>query len=321
MGGSKLAALGAYASALGDLRDTVKWIMAAFTGSSAIVFSGLAVTNISSLAQKGQWILPVALAAIPLVAAVGAIVMALRVINAKSPSVGSIFPDYWSALGGTVGSTTSNSAELEAELPNAIGVYGTTSAFDLRLVDAVGQVKRARDLLDGSVARQDGYDQALATVDGLQPTVKDALDCAAYVTAKRQFRVFSGSVLVATCIALAGLIASGVVTGHLQHSQQEAASEAAKVAPPVPVVFHTPTPVQVWLTSRPPAAAGGSYACPLWNGMTALAVGGTVSRPVLLFPGYSISAARRHGIRSAPLKCADPWLWSTRAGEVLVEPR
>jgi hypothetical protein len=87
------------------------------------------------------------------------------------------------------------------------------------------------------------------------------------------------------------------------------------------VSFTQPTPVQVWLTLRQPVKAGGRHDCPLWNGMSAIAVGGTPGEPVLLFPGYTNAAARSHGISSPPAGCTAPWLWTTNAGEVLVVPQ
>jgi hypothetical protein len=311
-----MAASGAYASALGGLRDTVKWIMAAFTGVGAIVFSGLTITNISTLAEAGQWLIPVALAAIPLLAAVWATIEALRVINATPAAIGALFPHYWASLGGTAVDAVPDTKELKAELPNAIGAYGTPETFDRTLKEAYGQVEWARQLLAAAAdddSRRDGFTKAVAHLDGLQATVKETLDCVAYVEGRRQFRTFAWRTLIAAVIALAGLVASGVVTGDLL--------VASAQATPAPTAFTSPTPVQVWLSESPPATAGGPHGCPLWNGMSALAVGGTVSRPVLLFPGYSSSVARSHGITSAAPQCADPWLWSTVSGEVLVEPR
>jgi hypothetical protein len=318
-----MAASGAYASALSDLRDAVKWIMAAFTGGGAIVFSGLTITNISSLAQNGQWLLPVGLAFIPLAAAVFAIVMSMRVINVTAPSAGSIFPRYWEKIGGAAQKQVKSTPELASELPNAIGVYGSADAFDSRLIEAYEEIDHARKLKleDDTLERQAALDQALTVLDGLQATVKDALDCAAYTQARGAFRAFGWWVLLGTFVALGGVIASGVVTGELQHNEQVASAQAATAAAPALALFRSPTPVQVWLTSRHPTAAGGPDACPLWDGMPAIAVGGTPDRPVLLFPGYTSSAARSHGIRSASSHCDDPWLWTAKTGEALVVPR
>jgi hypothetical protein len=317
-----MAASGVYASALGDLRDTAKWIMAAFTGVGAIVFSGLTITNIATLAQNGQWLEPVILALIPLAAAAFAVVMSMRVINVTAPPVGSIFPRYWAAIGGDAQQAIVMTAELAAELPNAIGIYGTAGDFDSRLVEAHDKLTdadaRARD--DDSEQRQADLNHAHSVIDGLQSTVKDALDCAAYTQARRAFRAFTYWVMIAAGVALGGLIASGVVTGDLQHDKQTASARAAAAAAPAPVSFDSPTPVRVWLTSRPPPGSGGSASCPLWDGMPAEAIGGTPDQPVLLFPGYTQSAARDHGIRSAPSRCADPWQWTTKPGEVLVVP-
>jgi hypothetical protein len=316
-----MAASGAYASALGDLRDTAKWIMAAFAGSGAIVFSGLTITNIATLAQNGQWLEPVLLALIPLGAAAFAAVMSMRVINVTTPPVGSIFPLYWAKIGGEPQEAI-ESTRLPAELPNAIGIYGSASAFDIGLAEAYDEVSdtRALNKADPGSERQSAYDQAQSRYNGLQSVVKDALDCVAYTQARRAFRTFTRWVMVAAAVALGGLIASGVVTGYLQHDKQTASALAAALAAPAPVSFGSPTPVQVWLTSRPPAASGGPASCPVWDGMPAEAIGGTPDRPVLLFPGYTPSAARDHGVRSASPRCADPWQWTTKPGEVLVIP-
>ena len=313
MGGS-----GGYASALGDLRDTAKWIMAAFTGVGAIVFSGLTITNIATLAQNGQWLEPVVLALIPLAAAAFAVAMSMRVINVTAPPVGSLFPSYWEKIGGKAQKPIESTP---AELPDALGIYGSTQEFDDRLVEAYGQVilYRARNDADDP-HRQADYDRARSVMDSLQATVKDALNCVAYAQARQAFHAFAWGVMAAAVVALGGLIASGVVTGDLQHDKQTASARAAAAAVPAPVSFDTSTPVRVWLTSRPPPAAGGPASCPLWDGMPAEAIGGTPDRPILLFPGYTASAARDHGIRSAPSRCADPWQWTTKPGEVLVVP-
>ena len=315
-----MAASGAYASALGDLRDTVKWIMAAFTGAGAIVFSGLTITNIATLAQNGQWLGPVFLALIPLAAAAFAVVMSMRVINVTAPPVGSIFPGYWKAIGGDAQPPIVMTPELTAELPNAIGIYGKAKDFDSRLVEANEKLTDARARIDNTEERLADLKDAHSVIDGLQSTVKDVLDCASYIQAKRAFSAFTCWVMIAAGVALSGLIASGVVTGDLQHDKQTASARAAAAAAPAPVSFDSPTPVQVWLTSRPPPGSGGPASCPLWDGMPAEAIGGTPDQPVLLFPGYTQSAARGHGIRSAPSRCADPWQWTTKPGEVLVVP-
>jgi hypothetical protein len=314
-----MAASGAYASALGGLRDTAKWIMAAFTGVGAILFSGLTITNIATLAQNGQWLEPVLLALIPLAAAAVAVVMSMRVINVTAPAVGSLFPLYWEMIGGAAQKRIQS---RPTELPDALGIYRSTDELDDRLVEAYGQVNHYRELnkAGDDPHRQADYDGARSVMDGLQATVKDVLDCVGCARAKQAFRVFTYGVTAAAVVALGGLIASGVVTGRLQHDKQAATAQAAAAAAPVPVSFDTPTPVRVWLTSRPPPAAGGPASCSLWDGMPAEAIGGTPDRPILLFPGYTASAARDHGISSAPSRCSDPWQWTTKSGEVLVVP-
>ena len=316
-----MAASGAYASALGNLRDTVKWIIAAFTSAAAIIFSGLAVTNISKLAESGQWLLPVVLAAVPLLATVGVVLAALQVINVTPPSVGNLFPSYWESLGAPAAKSAQRPAALADELPNAIAVYGTAKEFDDRLVNALAHTRRMKNLLDGSSERQAAYEAALALLDGLQSTVKDALDCAAYVRARQRYRTAMWQILGAVTVAVAGLVASGVVSGNLIRTQQADNASSAKTASPAPASFRGPTSVSVWFPSKPPATAGGPHTCPLWNGIPAMAVGGTFSRPLLLFPGYTTADARRNGIVRPPGQCNVPWLWSTKSGQVLVVPR
>jgi hypothetical protein len=177
-----MAATGAYASALGNLRDTVKWIVAAFTSAGAIIFSGLAVTNISALATSGQWPLPVALAAVPMIAAVVVIVAALQVINVTFRPVREYFPQYWRALTGITGPPADPTA-LGDELPNAVAVYGTVAEFDDRVAEAFTKARRAEDRLNenDTDARRADHSAALDLLDNLQTTVKDTLDCAAYV--------------------------------------------------------------------------------------------------------------------------------------------
>ncbi len=316
-----MALSGAYASALGNLRDTVKWIVAAFTGAGAIIFSGLAVTNISQLTESGNWVFPVVLAAVPLFAAVWVIVAALRVITVTPPPVRGLFPRYWQLVKGDAEDLPEQRASLGEELPTAVAVYGSLENFDVRLVQALGTVRRTEKMLDGTVDRQVDHEAALALVDGLLPTVQDALDCTTYVLTKQKYKTATWQILAAIAVAAAGLVASGIVSGNLVRMQQVEKATAAKAAPPVPVSFRVPTAVSVVFTSRPPANAGGPHACRLWSGIQALAVGGTFVRPLLLFPGYRAADARSHGVMQSPPHCDEPWLWSTEPDQVLLVPR
>jgi hypothetical protein len=316
-----MALSGAYASALGNLRDTVKWITAAFTGAGAIIFSGLAVTNIAQLTERGHWILPVALAAVPLLAAACVIVAALQVITVTPPPPHDLFPGYWQALTGDAQSPPQPQVSLGQELPTAVAVYGSLQNFDARLVVALDTVRRSERLLDGTAERQVDHEAALALVDGLQPTVQDALDCAAYVTARQKYKTAVWQILAAAAVAVAGLLASGIVSGYLVRTQQVEKATVAKAAPPVPVSFRVPTAVSVLFTSGLPTHSGGPHACPLWNGISALAVGGTFVHPLLLFSGYSAADARSNGVTKSSRQCHKPWLWSTKPGQVLLVPK
>ena len=319
-----MAESGAYASALGNLRDTVKWIIAAFTGGSAIIFSGLTVTSISALAQSRQWLLPVGLAAVPVVAAVGAIAAALRVINVTPPAPGALFTEYGKAINTTGQEAIGDNDPIVRELPSALGAYGTREEFDRRLRGAFDTVKTTQEAYTRNADnpnRRTEYENALTRFDALQPTTQNALNCAAWVRARGRYRMANWEILAAAVVAVAGMAASGIITGYQIRGQHDSAARAVNAASPKAVPFTEPTSVHVWFTGPPPAAARGPHGCPVWNGISALAVGGTESRPLLLFPGYTASEARRHGMDLPTAQCAAPWLWPTRPGQVLAVPR
>lgn len=318
-----MAATGAYASALQNLRDNVKWTVAAFTGAGAIIFSGLSVTNISRLAENQAWVLPVLLAALPLLAAIVAIVFGHRVMAVAPPPVKDLLPKYWHELKGTGLKAPSISDALAAQLPAAVAVYGSLDDFDTRLVQAGQRVKSTRAALQNTNTPENraDYAQALMVLDGLQPTVEDVFACATYVDALKRYKLGSAVTLGAVLLALGGLIASGVASGQRVSAQEKAKAAAASAAPPTPLAFRDPTPVAVYFDpdSPPPAAAGGARHCPVWSGMNAEAVGGSFVRPLVLFPGYAKADARTS--LPVPDRCDEPWLWSAEAGQVRVRPR
>lgn len=305
-----MAALGGYASALGNLRDTVKWIIAAFATGSAIMFSGLTVNGISALAENGQWLLPVGLAAVPVAATIGAVIATLRVISVTPQSPGALFPKYWAKIGGTVPSAVRNLSGLTDELPGALGAYRTKEDFDDRLVSAFEAKKTAADRLNGTPERQADYDNALARLDELQATLKDALDCEAYLEGRRRYHATGRIILAALLAAVGSAVASGIVTGYQERTE-----------PPEAASFSSPVPVAVWFVGHPPKSAGGQRSCPVWSGIPAYLVGGSESHPLVLFPGYTASDARSHGIPGLVAECAQPWLWSAGTGQALVVPR
>jgi len=292
------------------LRDTVKWIMAAFTTGSAIMFSGLTVNSISALAQSGRWQLPLALAAVPLVAAIGAVIASVRVIIVTPRSPGSLFPEYWKKVTGTEPGAVRSPSGLTDELPAVLGAYGTTDDFEKRLVSAWDAKEAAASRLDETPERRADYDKAVARLDVLQQTLKEALDCEAYLEGKRRYRMAWKVVVAALLVAVGSAAASGIVAGDRERD-----------APPAAASFSAPVPVTVWFTGNPPPAAGGAGACPVWNGMPAYLMGGSEARPLLLFPGYAASYARGHGTQGSVTQCSRPWLWPAATGEVLVVPR
>jgi hypothetical protein len=315
-----MALSGTYASALGELRDTVKWIAVSFTGAGAIIFSGLAVTNIANLTERGHWIAPVALATVPLVASAVVIWVALQVMTATPPPTHELFPRYWEELTGEHPALLSPPMSLGQELPTALAVYGSLAKFDDRLVAALKAVRTSETRLDNTSERQADYTTALATVDALQSTVQDTIDCATYVKTRKKYRTAVYQIAAAGAVAVVGLLASGITSGNLVRSQQIQNANRATTAAPAPVSFRVPTNVSVRFGSRIPIIAGGPNRCPLWNGISALAVGGTYLHPLLLFSGYSDADARAHGVAHAPQGCDDPWLWSTKPGQTVLVP-
>src|SRR6266702_119408 len=87
---------GVFAAREATLRDTLKWLVASFTGAGALLFSGLSVASITLLATQNAWLIPVTLAALPIVSAAACVWIAHWVLNAQPPQPSELFPQFWS---------------------------------------------------------------------------------------------------------------------------------------------------------------------------------------------------------------------------------
>ena len=94
---------GGFVSQAATLRDSMKWLVATFTGAGAILFSALSIVNVTKVAEGGAWLLPVGLAAIPLLAAVWAVGKANSVLNAPMPALGGCCSESDSSVTGWAG--------------------------------------------------------------------------------------------------------------------------------------------------------------------------------------------------------------------------
>jgi hypothetical protein len=317
---------GGFVSQAAALRDSVRWIVATFTGAGAILFSALSVANVTKLAESGAWVLPVALAAIPLAAAVLAVVKANSVLNAPMPAASDLFPQFYSRGTGMTPSQSPDRQSLvesiQRSLPTGIAVYGTLAAFDDRLVRAHKAVERAQSLLDKSPERRQDLENAWSRLDELQDSVREILDCAKYVQTRDRYQKALPAILVAAVLAVLGTISSGIVSGIAAQDRARRVA-AANAQKPKSVVFDRVTPVRVYFSGRSVReSAGGPKKCPLWNGVYAWAIGGDFDRPSILFAGYDANDPSRRRLRKAEIgRCSSPRTWAGESGDVTLVPR
>lgn len=307
------------------MRDNAKWIVAAFTGSGTILFSALSVANLSKVAEGQAWILPVALAAIPLLAAGWAVWRANLVLSAPTPALAELFPGFYALRSGMVGSPPSTSliARINELLPTAVAVYGSLAAFDDRLVTAHKAVEEARSSMDRSRERRQGLEEAWTQLDQLQEGVQEILDCGRYVWTQERYQRALPHFLAAAVLALLGIIASGVVTGTEARDRVQD-SQAAGRQRPRAIGFDGATPVQVYFQKKAMMKdADGPNDCRLWDGIYAWAVGGDYDRPLLLFAGYASDDPARGQLGKREIaRCSTPWTWATTSGGgVILVPR
>nr|WP_296064984.1 hypothetical protein [uncultured Actinoplanes sp.] len=299
------------------LRETAKWIAAAFTGSGAILFSGLSFTNTSKVAIGDGWLKPILLAALPLVAAAWAIGCATRVVSARDVAIGRLLPLFAKARLG-VDATPAGPDEIgdiERMLPGVTTRYGGIARLDQRLVDEYGNLQEAerRAHAQDNAQRATELADATSRFEAVQAGVPELLQAAEFRTVKRRFGIALVQFGLAALVAIVGVAASGVSAA--------TADRPAKGSEPPTAAIVDPTPVVVILSDG--AATRDVEHCTVRAGSTAVAIGGTFTRPVLVMnpPQTALATSSPSSPTTAgPGRCAGSWTWTTEAGQVTAVP-
>ena len=299
-----------YTSRSTALRDTSKWIAAAFTGSGAVFFSALTFTNLQQIGRQPNWLLILGLGAVPVLMAALAIYFAARVVTQQPPSVGAMFPKFGERrhlVSSHAGSRAT--VDLGDLVPVTVAVYGSTAGFDEEVVAAIGSLERraAAAEKDHRIENEKALDNARSEVERLQSGLQEILACAEYVRVRNAYRVAGWVFLGAALVSVTAASAAGTLTAL---NASDPTVTAAAITAPIDVT--------VWLPGAISHGAGPS-GCPIWDGMRAVAVGGTVDQPYLVFPAATSGPAQHPGPDRAD--CREPWAWAVdRPGVVTVVP-
>jgi hypothetical protein len=297
---------GNYAARATALRDTAKWIAAIFAGAGAVLFSGLSFANVAQAASTEDWLIPVILATVPVLAAAWAVREASAVITAEPPETRALI----GALGKPEDLDASARQEVERLLPATVVTYGSLADFDERLQAAHTRVDGARQRYAAQriAERLEELETTYRDLDTLQDGVRDVVLAADYAGVKARYKTARWRLLGAAVVAVTTAAASGVLTARAQKDQMQAESERAAGKA---LGVDSPTPVLVFLKTHR-GSRKLSSPCPFSDGGHALAIGGTYDRPLLLVDGRQ--AKRASGL------CSRIWTWAPRQGEVVALP-
>lgn len=292
---------GNYAGRASAIRETAKWIAAVFAAAGAVLFSGLSFTNVTKAASTEDWILPVALAAVPVLAAAVAVWAAAWVILQAPPETSDLLP----TLGGGSGTVAPERAKVEELLPATVAVYDNLDGFEARLREARDAVTEAQD-----DARSDPIPQkravasaAITQLDELQAGVRDVVLCADYIRVKERYGRARWVFLLAAVIATVSAAWSGVEAAEAERTK---AAGQTSAPPPAAAKFGEPALVRVFLTEAGREAKVPT-SCAL-EGQRAIAIGGDYRRPLLVF---------HTGVKG----CPKPFTWEPGDREVVLVPR
>jgi hypothetical protein len=216
---------GNYAARATAIRETAKWIAAVFAGAGAILFSGLSFTNVSKAALTDDWLLPLILGAVPVVAAGWAVREAAAVLTSDPPNPGELVG---------AGATAPERGELVELLPSTVATYGSLNAFEQRLELAREDVSRARELFDDR--RQDpdrlrALSDAYQVLDGLQEGVRDVVLAADFVRVRRRYAKARWHFLGAAVVAIVAAGAAGVLAGQAERDSESSSAEKPLTTP------------------------------------------------------------------------------------------
>jgi hypothetical protein len=305
LGEIKMTDSGNYAARATAIRETAKWIAAVFAGTGAVLFSGLSFTNIEKIANTDAWILPVFLATVPILAAAVAVRTAAGVISQDPPNTAQLLPE----LARTVGVTASDSplrTKIKELLPATVATFGSIEQFEERLIAAhVRVAQRQQTFADQPTPEnRKALDAEYEKLGTLQEGVRDLVLCADFIQVKECYGRARWILLVTAILGVAAAAASGVLAA--QAGQAKAAASA-----PAALAITDPTSVRVYVNASRPGTP-----CPMKDGQSATAIGGTFTRPLLLFLAIPATEATA----GTPEKCLLPWTWAPPPDQVVVVP-
>ncbi|MFE5555333.1 hypothetical protein [Streptomyces sp. NPDC056544] len=292
---------GNYAARATALRETVKWVAAIFVGAGVILFSGLSFTNIEKNATSDNWFVPVLLAVIPVLAAAFAVRAGAQVISRGSPDVGWLLPGL---VDGKALSEPAESLRKEVEklAPATVVTYGDIKTFEALLADRQERVRVARTVYEGQTSSDNRreLDAAYERLAKLQEGVKDLLLCADFIQVDKSCKSARRKIFLAALVAILAAAGSGVAAAQLAPTPIEKV-QAAPVTRPLDVRVYS----ERGLSSAP---------CPVKEGQRATAIGGTLTRPLLLMSAIP-------GNSQAPAECHRPWRWAPLDDTVVIVPQ
>jgi hypothetical protein len=300
---------GNYVARSAALRDTAKWIAAVFAGTGAVLFSGLSFTNIEQLASSARWILPVLLAAVPVLAAAWAVRSAASVIGQDPPDPGQLLPK----LEGKSDLTAAGSqlrARIAELLPATVAIFGSIEKFEDRLVQVRDRAAQAQKVFadQPTTENREAVQTETEELALLQEGVLDLVLCADFILVKDRYNRARWSFLGAALVGVVAAVASGVLAA--QDARTPAGHATAAIVSALPI--DNPMAVQVYIRANTP-----KIPCPLSDGQSAIAIGGTLTRPLLLFT----AAPKPRATSTTPERCLVPWTWAPAANQVVVVPQ
>ncbi|GAA1027137.1 hypothetical protein GCM10009557_07350 [Virgisporangium ochraceum] len=308
---------GPYAAKATTLRDQLKWVIAAFTGASATLFSGLTIANVSLVSKQDHWYVPIAFAITPLICTAVVVAIGQWVMSDPDRQLGSLFPVYG---GGSPDGVLI--AKIDRLAPPSVAVHGGMGPLDDVLHAAAISVDTARRAADGSRERDSDLRSVEDRLTALQQSASDAIECAAYIHVRDRYDGKLRWITALGAAAVAGVVLSALSTAIISRSAVETERRAeddrkrsASLAPPSPAGFTTARKVRIYPvppTATLPEGAAGPGRCTLvQSGATATAIGGTHTRPVLVFD-YTAD------VPGAPPNCRQPWVWTPESADLLV---
>jgi hypothetical protein len=221
------------------LRETAKWLAAVFVGAGAILFSGLSFANLSALGDSDSFVLIVACASAPLIAAGIAVAGAARVISVSPPSVHEILPRsvqprvQGAGILAVDAQAHTRSSEwqknIESMRPPTVQLYQTIENFESELITAQLRLQEFRDAYAESGAdinRRLDVERAEKDLGALQEGVLELIACAEFLRVKDSFDCAKIVILICAVVAVIGVGAAGILASAAASPEPEAPAKA-----------------------------------------------------------------------------------------------